>query len=417
MSFDTATSGLQSASADLDVIGNNIANANTTGFKSSSAQFADVYAASVWSAPSTSMGNGVALASVSQQFTQGSLWSTGNVLDLAIGGDGFFRLNDNGTIVYSRAGAFTTDAEGYIVNSSGQHLSGYQADADGNITGQLGDLQIDTSEMQPQATTSIESSVNLDSNSEPPTDPWVAPAFGDPPPDPNTYNHATSMTVYDSLGNAHDLSYYYVKTGANTWDVHTTIDGASVDPAPVPTLTFLPDGTLDPAATTSFDITGWQPLDLNGDPNGAAVQDISVALGESTQFGSPFAVNALTQDGYTTGRLAGIAIDESGIISGTYTNGQSQALGQVALANFASPQGLQPIGGTSWAETFASGPPLVGAPGTANLGAIQSGALEQSNVDLTQELVNLIEAQRNFQANAETIQAVDAITQTMINLR
>jgi len=415
MSFDTATSGMQAASADLEVIGNNVANASTTGFKSSTAEFADVYAASVWSAPATTVGDGVRLASVNQQFTQGSILYTGNVLDLAINGDGFFRLNDNGTIVYSRAGSFTTDAEGYLVNSSGQHLTGYQADANGNITGEMGDLQIDTSEIPPQATTSVDSAVNLDSNSVVPTDPWVGP-----PPDPSTYNDATSTTVYDSLGNAHELTFYYVKTGANTWDVHTTIDGVTVgatDPNPAATLTFLPDGSIDPAGTTQVDITGWVPLDPSGAPNGASAQDFSVSCDDTTQYGSSFAVNALTQDGFTTGRLASVAIDESGTIMGTYTNGQSKPLGQVALANFPSPNGLQPLGDTAWAETYSSGSALVGAPGTASLGAIQSGALEQSNVDLTQELVNLIEAQRNFQANAQTIQTADAITQTIINLR
>lgn len=418
MPFDSATSGLRAASADLKVIGNNVANANTTGFKASRAEFADVYAANVFGASATSAGNGVRLSGISQQFTQGTISFTDNSLDMAINGQGFFRLNDGGSIAYSRAGGFSADVNGYLVNSAQQRLTGYLADGNGNITGQMGDLRIDTSNIQPQATTAVGGALNLDANSVSPTDAWPTTAFGfgDPPPDPGTYNNSTTATVFDSLGNAHELSLYFVKGSANSWDVHALIDGVTVGATPAATLNFLADGTIDPA-TAQIEISGWQPLDPTGVANGASVQDFQMSFSETTQFGSPFGVNALTQDGFSTGRLAGIGIDASGVIFGRYTNGESKALGQVALANFADPQGLQPLGDTSWGETFASGGALLGTPGSASLGLVQSGALEQANVDLTQELVDLIIAQRNFQANAQTIRTADTVTQTIINLR
>lgn len=415
MSFDTAISGLNAATADLDTIGNNVANASTTGYKSSRAQFADVYASTAYSKAATQVGNGVRLSGVQQQFTQGTLSYTDNSLDLAINGSGFYRLNDGGTTVYSRAGAFSTDSQGRLVNGSGQRLTGYLANDNGTISGQLGDLRVNTSNIEPSATTSVEAGLNLNSNDTAPGGIFSAT-------DPSTYNDSTSLTVYDSLGNSHELATYYVKTGANSWDVHALIDGVAVGPAPpagpspAASLSFLSNGSINPAAT-QLDITGWTPLDPSGAANGAAAQNLSVSLADTTQFGSAFSVNSLTQDGYTTGRLSSVDIDSSGVIMGVYTNGQSKAMGQVALANFANPSGLKPVGDTAWAETFDSGNPLLGAPGTASLGAIQSGALEESNVDLTQELVDLILAQRNFQANAQTIQTEDTVTQTIINLR
>ncbi len=417
MPFNIAISGISAATSDLRVIGNNISNAGTIGFKSSRAEFADVYATSVFGTASTATGSGVHLTDVAQQFTQGNVTFTNNNLDLAINGQGFFRMNDGGTVVYTRAGAFRTDRDGYLVNAQQQRLTGFLANGNGQITGQLGDLKLDLSNIEPAATQRVDGALNLDATEVPPTLPWAGPYnFGDPPPDPATYNSATSLTIYDSLGNAHGLSLYFVKTGANTWDVHALVDGVTVGATPAGSLTFNDDGSIDPA-TSLINITGWTPLDTDGNPNGAAVQDFDVSLLETTQFGSPFAVNALSQDGYATGQLASVEIDGSGIIFGRYTNGQSKALGQVALANFPNPGGLQPLGDTAWAETYSSGQPLVGAPGSGRLGVVQSGALEESNVELTQEMVKLITAQRNFQANAQTIRTADAVTQTIINIR
>ena len=418
MPFNIAVSGLNAASADLNVIGNNVANASTTGFKASRAEFADVYATSVFGTAAVATGGGVRVADVAQHFTQGTVTFTNNNLDMAINGEGFFRLNDAGTIVYSRAGAFHADRDGYIINSGEQRLTGYLADGNGTITGQLGDLRIDTSNISPAPTTQVDGALNLDANEVPPSVAWPAApfAFGDPPPDLATYNSSTSLTVYDSLGNAHGMSMYFVKTGANSWDVHVLIDGVTAGATPAGTLQFLDDGSIDPASAI-LNITGWNPLDANGNPSGAAAQDFDISLLSSTQYGSAFGVNALTQDGFTTGRLAGVDVDATGVVFGRYTNGQLKALGQLVLANFANPQGLQPLGDTNWGETFSSGQALLGAPATASLGVVQSGALEESNVELTQELVKMILAQRNYQANAQTIRTADAITQTIINLR
>lgn len=414
--FDTAISGLQAASTDLNVIGNNVANSSSTGFKSSRALFSDMYAGG--SAASNAVGIGVQLASVNQQFTQGGMSITNNSLDMAIDGQGFFGLSDGGSMVYSRAGAFGTDREGYIVNSAGHRLTGYLADTQGTVTSQLGDLRISTGNMQPAATSRVTASMNLDAGSETPAVAWPATAFafGDPAPDPSTYNSSSSLSIYDSLGNPHTLSLYMVNNGGNAWDVHTLVDGVTAGSTPAATLTFGEDGLIDPT-TAELTIAGWQPLDANGAANGARIEDFSASLLDSSQFGSPFAVHALSQDGFTTGQLSRVSVDQSGTVFTQYTNGQSKALGQVALFNFANPDGLQQLGDSSWGETLVSGAALVGAPGAGSLGSVQAGALEQSNVDITAELVHLILAQRNYQANAQTIQAADTVTQTIINLR
>lgn len=425
MAFEIALTGINAASADLDIIGNNISNVATTGFKASRAEFGDVFAANTFTV-TNQIGSGVRLANIGQRMAQGNVEFTDNPLDMAIDGGGFFRLSDEGAILYSRAGAFHTDKDGYIVNFSGMRLTGFSADADGNLTGQLDEMRIDTANIIPAATETIDALVNLDSTDTPPTVPWNDPvnnggafAFGDPPPDPLAYNSSTSLAIFDSLGNPHTMSLYFVKGATvNTWDVHTLVDGVTVGSTPADTLTFLDNGTIDPSAVLSIAIPDWDPLDSGGNPTGAVTpQAMDIGFPDSTQFGSNFAVQALTQDGFTTGRLSGIDVDRTGNMYARYTNGQARNLGQVALANFPNLQGLSSLGDASWAETFASGQPLVGGPGTASLGVIQAGALEESNVDLTAELVNLIIAQRNFQANAKTIETADAVTQTIINLR
>jgi flagellar hook protein FlgE len=416
--FDTAISGLQAASTDLNVVSNNLANASSTGFKSSRALFSDMYAG-LGGSSANAVGIGVQLAAVNQQFTQGAFSITNNSMDMAIDGEGFFGLSDGGAMVYSRAGAFGTDKDGFIVNSAGQRLTGYLADAQGAVTAQLGDLRIDVANMQPAATAQVRASMNLDAGSEVlDPDPWPgAFAFGDPAPDPTTYTSSTSLSIYDSLGNPHTLSLYMVNRGGNTWDVHTLVDGVTVGSTPAMTLEFGEDGLiLDPAAA-QLDIAGWLPLDADGVRNGAAEGSFSLSLLDSTQFGSPFSVHALSQDGYATGQLSRISVDNTGTIYSYFTNGQAKALGQVALYNFANADGLAALGDSAWAETASSGAALVGAPGSGSLGAVMAGSLEQSNVDITAELVHLILAQRNYQANAQTIRAADTVTQTIINLR
>jgi flagellar hook protein FlgE len=421
MAFDTAVSGIKAASADLGVIGNNIANSSTTGFKTSRAEFADVYATSLLGAGGNAIGKGVTLASVTQEFTQGNISFTNNALDLAISGNGFFQLSDEGAALYTRAGNFQVDNGGYIVNNEGHRLQAFQIDNLGNITGQIGDLQLDTSLIDPNPTGEVDMTTNLDSRQAAPLTPFGGPfdAFASPAtaPDPDSYNDTTSTTIYDGLGNPHVLSMYFVKTAnANEWDVHTLVDGVTTSGPD--TLTFQSNGQFDPATLpVEVSIAGWTPLNSAGDPTGASVQSFNVALSNSTQFGTDFAVSTITQDGFTTGQLRGLEIDDTGVAFARYTNGQARALGQVAVAGFTNPNGLQPLGDTNWSETFSSGPATLGEPGTSGLGVLQSGALEDSNVEITEQLVNMIVAQRNFQANAQVIQTEDAVTQTVINLR
>lgn len=419
MSFDIATSGLAAASADLNVIGNNIANSSSTGFKSSRAEFGDVFAANFLGAPSEATGDGVAVTSITQQFDQGNIEFTSDPLDLAINGDGFFVLAGSDGTSYTRAGNFQVNEEGFVVSASGSQLQAFTAD-NGDITGNIGSIQLNSALIEPNPTTSVETNVNLNSSEDSPLAPFAAPfdAFATPPTSPssNSFNSSSSVTVFDSLGNSHTLETFYVKTPVeNEWEAYTLIDGVSTSGPE--TLTFQSNGQFDDAILpVQLDITGWQPLDDNGAPNGAGVQSITVDLTGSTQFGSPFGVNSLSQDGFAAGQLTGINVDDSGVIFAQFTNGQSNALGQVALAGFNSPTGLQPIGNTEWLETFGSGPPTINDPGTGGLGVIQSGALEESNVELTEELVDMILAQRNFQASAQVITTADEITQTIINI-
>jgi flagellar hook protein FlgE len=407
MSFRTALSGLNSASADLGVISNNIANSSSTGFKSSRTEFADIYAASNIGTASNAIGSGVRLASVAQQFAQGNVAFTNNALDLAINGQGFFRLSDNGTIVYSRAGAFSVDRSGYIVNGANQRLTAFQADTLGNITGAIGDLKLTTSDIAPKTTTTVNVGLNLNAAAAIPT-----AAFS--PSDATSYNNSTSLTIYDSLGTSHLATMYYRKTAANTWATYLYVDGTLVDGPD--TLGFSTSGALATINTVAVPPTTITSPSFTPSGGGAAMT-LTLDYAASTQFGSNFSVNSLTQNGYTTGRLSGVDIDTSGVVFARYTNGQSRALGQVALANFSNPQGLRQLGNTAWAESFESGAALIGAPGSASLGVLQSGALEGSNVDLTEQLVNMITAQRNFQANAQVISALDTVTQAIINIR
>jgi len=633
MAFNTGLSGLRAASVDLDVTGNNIANASTVGFKGSKAQFGDLYASGFLGAGNGTVGDGVRVQDVKQSFSQGNVSFTDSGLDMAISGEGFFILNNGGETRYSRAGQFGIDKEGFVTNNQNMRVQGFTADGDGNLSGIRGDLQVSTDNLAPRRTTSLSSDLNLDSrepvletrvrdigplaftdvsgetfnvqytdgtpdysvdltaattareaaatlNNAPglsasatttattalddgyitsagasnfafslsvngaplaldtsnitslqdlvdsinnssetsisasavddgsgtnvlriihnqgdtltyrydddgelstssdadvtvqgdinaTADRVVAgivdPADGDfetafntspiritnefNPQDQRTYNHATSTTIYDSLGNSHELTQFYVKEpspgagiGTSEWSVYVEIDGelvAGTDTTPF-TARFDQNGNLqsingDPAG--EFVVDDWVPKDSNGQPNGAdgppaagtavvtpipeppASSAFVVNLSGTTQYGAAFGVNDQQQNGYTTGRLSGLDVSGTGVIFARYTNGQSQSLGQVALASFNNTNGLSPVGDTSWVETFDSGQPIFGAPDTGTLGSIQASSVEESNVDLSAELVNLIIAQRNYQANAKTIETSDAVTQTIINLR
>lgn len=630
MAFNTALSGLRAASVDLDVTGNNIANASTVGFKSSRVQFGDLYTNGFLTSGTNPVGDGVWVQDVQQEFAQGNISFTDNGLDLAISGDGFFILSNNGEVLYSRAGQFSVDKDGYVVNSESMTVQGYIADDEGNLSGVIGDLQIQTDNLAPRRTTLLESALNLDSResvleqrvrdigplsvtdiqgegfsfqysdgtadypvsidatataaeaaaaiaaapgvsasamttatvsgltdadiqaaqaagslvfslsidgatlpldlsgvssledladainsssetaisasvvdnggtselriihsrgeplsynfsangatgsatvqgeisvtaerevsavvSASATDTDFESAFASStvritnafnPLDQGTYNHATSTTIYDSLGNPHELTQFFVKepspgngVGQSQWSIYLQIDGEYVGGTDVQPYTALFDQngelvSVNGDVSGEIIVTDWTPKDANGDPNGAdgppadptsVVSPIPepltssafvIDLTRTTQYGTSFSVNDQSQDGYTTGRLSGLDVSDEGIIFARYTNGQSKALGQVALATFSNAEGLTPVGDTSWVETFESGQPIIGAPSTGTLGSIRASSVEESNVDLSAELVNLIIAQRNYQANAKTIETADAVTQTIINL-
>lgn len=655
MPFNAALSGLKASSSQLKVVGNNISNAGTIGFRRSRTLFSDVYAASALGTSSNAIGAGTKLGAVRQEFTQGAINAADSNLDLAINGNGFFRMDDGGSTIYTRAGAFRLDKDGFITNSNLQKLTGFQADSSGNITGALGTLKIENSNLAPQKSATVTAKLNLDASAKPPTTVFTTGFTPANPPSATSYNNSTSTTVYDSLGNSHNLTSYFVKDPAErTWRVYLGMDGTDITPtaAAVPggatpasyasgslarpfTVVFNSSGALvanntaappqyygslpvdtaavaatnsgtlaavnigdvtlngipiDPplstmdtvsttdalssskaiaasinaktaehgvtatANATTFDmgdvsgtggaatltageltINGTQIVAAAGDVenaaefaaainvfqaqtgvvatnpagdqiiltaadgrniqlvtngvgggvstanfnmNGAAAldrvqkgtislntsnnlgitvggaapgdiglttgplrgiiqtnsdvisvsnwdpatgaespQSIALNLTGTTNFSAPFSITTLTQDGYGVGRLTSVDVDQEGLITARYGNGQSQSLGQVAIATFNSPEGLQPQGDSTWTETSRSGTALVGAPGTSNAGLITSGSLEDSNVSLTDELVELIVAQRNFQANAQTIKTADAVTQTVINIR
>ena len=526
MSFQQGLSGLNAASKSLDTIGNNVANANTVGFKNGQTIFADVYASALTGAGGTQIGIGVKVAQVAQQFTQGNITTSNNPLDVAINGGGFFRLSDNGVITYSRNGQFQLDKDGYIVSANGSRLTGYAATTGGVLsTGAPSEININTSDLTPVVTTEVNATLNLDSTQAVPT------TAGFNKDDSTSFNNSTAVTIYDTLGNSHVLQTFFVKTGANSWDVYSVVDGAALDPvAATPatttggTVTGGAPTTFTPIAANTFSINGVNigfiaagtdavtqgtnvaaainaaaitgvtaaadgvtgavtitdtggstVIGMNGTAPTAAIADthlatllaqtgftsaqvgtqaasttvtgslsfntagaltttaplnlaipvstgatspmtVEVDFAGTTQFGSNFSVNALTQNGYTSGSLSGFSIGTDGVIVGRYTNGQSATLGQVVLASFTNPNGLQPLGNNTWAETSQSGQPLVNTPGAGSAGVLQSSAVEDSNVDLTAELVNMITAQRYYQANAQTIKTQDEIMQTLVNL-
>lgn len=426
MGFQQGLSGLNVSSKNLDVIGNNIANASTVGFKSSQAQFADVFAASLSGAGGSPVGLGAKVQAVAQQFTQGNITSTSNPLDVAINGGGFFIVSPPGTSTpfYSRNGQFSLDSNDYIVTSEGYRLQGYPVDSAGTVlTGAApGDIQVSKAKIAPQATgtsalaTGLKGGINL--NSE---DPVISSTFDYT--DTSTYNRSTAATVYDSLGNAHTYTMYFQKSAVNTWKVFATVtnpSGATTAFTDLSgggvtaqqTLTFNATGVLTSASATQA-ITAAQL----GYPAGVNAMSFAVDFSGSTQYGSAFSVNSLVQDGYAAGELAKFTVGTDGVILGSYTNGITRNLGGIALANFANPQGLQPVGNNRWASTTSSGVPLVNSPGTGSNGLLQSSAVEDSNVDLTAELVGMITAQRVYQANAQTIKTQDQVLQTLVNLR
>jgi flagellar hook protein FlgE len=403
--FSIALSGLTSASSDLDVTANNVANADTTGFKQSRAEFADVFAAGAVNLNTSAIGEGVRLATTAQQFTQGNISTSGSNLDLAISGDGFFTLNDpsNG-IVYTRNGQFSEDKNGDVVTATGQALQVYPPTSTGGFnTGALTNLNLQTAQSSPLATTAGTVILNLPAGSTPPTGGAFDPA------NPATYNQSTSTTVFDSLGNSFPATFFFTQTAtAGVWNVNMTVN--NVLNTTTNQLTFSNTGAVTPPASGALNFPGFTPTD------GAGAMDMTFNFAQTTQFGGGFGVTSIIQNGFTTGQLSTVSIDPTGVVSAVYTNGRSTQLGQLALSNFPDPQGLKQLGNTNWAETFSSGTHISGTAGSSGFGSIQSGALEASNVDLTTELVNMITAQRAFQANAQVITTANQLSQTVINI-
>lgn len=447
MGFQQALSGLNVSSKALDVVSNNVANASTVGFKTASAHFADLFAVSLSGLGSPQIGMGASVAAVQQEFNQGNVTTTNNPLDIAINGSGFFRMTQNGSVSYSRNGQFHLDKSGYIVNDQGMNLTGYAADPTGLIIPSTpSPLQISAADIAPVATGSgtgsfqgVKANLNLDSGSKLTTAPWVdGNATGSWSPNANTYNFTTGLSVYDTLGNPHKLTMYFAKDNlpptvppTTTWSVYANVDGttnqhmldASGNPiaGPIGSLVFDAYGKLDTTLSTNplpvnIDLPGVM-ADL-GQPSGAiSPLAFNIDFSSTTQFASTSGTNSLDQDGYAPGRLTGLAASPDGIVVARYSNGQTRAQGQVVLSNFANPNGLQSQGNNQWIETAASGVPVVGAPNTSNLGVLQSSAVEESNVDLTGELVKMITFQRNYQASAQSIKTEDQLMQTLVNLR
>src|ERR1700722_14850258 len=404
MSFGIALTGIDAAQADLDVVSNNIANADTTGFKQSVAEFSDLYASAQNGVAADAISNGVQVASVAQDFSQGSLQTTGNNLNLAISGTGFFTVSSGGALSYTRSGDFSTNSEGYVVNPQGQVLQVYAPTANGGFnTSTTTGLQIATGDSAPVAPQNVDLTLDLPANAAVPVD----AAFN--PTDPNSYNNSTTATVYDSLGAAHAATVYFAKTAtANQWNAYLTVDGQAVGAAQP--LTFSPSGAMTTPANGDISFGPYTPT------TGAGPLAMNFNFSKTTQYGDAFAVSSIQQDGFTTGTLSGVNIDTSGIVEAQYTNGQSVQLGQVALAKFANAEGLAQLGNSDWEQTAASGQALYGQAGTAGPGAGESGSVEESNVDVTAQLVNMIQAQRAFQANAQMISTQNQITQTIIQI-
>ncbi|MFP4137038.1 MAG: flagellar hook protein FlgE [Halomonas sp.] len=398
MGFSQALSGLNAASSSLDVQGNNISNSQTVGFKSSSAQFADVFA-------NSKVGLGTRMSTVLQDFGEGNLESTGRELDLGISGEGFFRFSQNDQVVYSRNGQLSMTSEGYLQNAQGARLMGFMSNADGEVQagGQPEVLQVGTEEMDASATTEVSATVNLDSREVAGQGTSTADVGGTVV----DYHFSSNFTVYDSLGNPQNATIYYEKTADNTWRSRVAVEGelTTTDED----ITFDSNGQLD--SPDSLSVTGFDPQ------TGAEDLEFEIDIAGSTQFGNSSRTTDLAQNGYTSGAFVGIDIEDDGTVVRNYSNEQSRPAGQIAMASFRNPEGLSPEGDNAWSATQASGQELVGAPGSGLLGSIESGAIETSNVDMARELVDMIVTQRSYQANSQTIKTQDEVLQTAINLR
>lgn len=403
MAFSQAVSGLNAAAANLDAIGNNISNSATYGFKGATVSFADVFAGS-------GAGLGVKVAGISQNFKDGSITTTNRPTDVAISGGGFFRIEDqNGGVFYSRNGEFGKDKNGFLTNMQGMRVTGYPVITDpatGKNVVQKGatpaPIVIPTDMMNASETSTLDMTVNLNSDEDKPT-------IGFDVTKADSYNFSTNVTTYDSLGNEHNLNLFFVKTDDNKWDVHVkdTTTGAAAQR--LGEIEYEKNGVLKKAALADFTTASYK-----GSEAGTIKLDLA---GSTQQKVAESSVSKLAQNGYQAGEFTNFRIEQDGSIMATYSNQQSQVVGQIALANFANAGGLSSQGDNMWSETNGSGSPIVGVAGSGVFGKLTNNALEASNVDMSQELVNMIVAQRNYQSNAQTIKTQDQILQTLVSLR
>lgn len=417
MSFNISLSGLNAAQKDLDVTGNNIANSSTVGFKQSRAEFADVFSNSVFANTKTQVGSGVNTSAVTQQFAQGSLQSTSNSLDLAIKGDGFFVLSPSESSLertYTRAGAMQVNSEGFVTNANGDYLQVYQVNADGTAKAvsleSTTALQIPEVAGEPTPTSTVTAALNLPASAS--SIDRTVTSFD--PTNSSTYTNSTSAVIYDSLGQSHTMTQYYTKTAQSTWEVQLYMDGSSINPASgATTLDFDSTGKLTSTSPTSITSSAFSML-----ANGADVtQDVTLSFSPVTQYSSSFQVSNMAQDGSTVGQLTNVSIGADGVVAATYSNGSTTKLGMVALAKFSNPQGLTQIGDTSWKASQESGNATPGTPNSGTFGSINSSSLESSNTDLSSELVDLIAAQRNYQANSRALEVNSSLQDTILQIR
>ncbi|HYA88514.1 MAG TPA: flagellar hook protein FlgE [Nitrospirota bacterium] len=427
----TAVSGMDATNTELSVIGNNIANMNTIGFKASTVSFDDVLSQSIANGSGASqIGQGVAISSVSPDFSEGSFESTSNSLDLAINGNGMFMVNKDGADYYTRDGQFSLGSNGNIVDSNGNALQGYLANAAGDITGTIGNLQLTTGQSPANATTVVNLGINLNSMTTGAADNFTLDGNGPHEPnDPANYDFSNTTTIYDAQGSAHNVTEYFVKTGNNTWNVHyvyadpavsgqllqagQTSGGAGADPtgaATVQQLTFNADGSLNTVASVATPVT----FNFGG---GAAAQTLNFNYGTSTQYAGSNSIANVTQDGYASGSLMSESISNTGVISEVFSNGETRAVGQVALAGFSAPSELTELGGNLYEQSVGSGAPVIGTAGSSGLGNLDSSSLEESNTDLDQEMVQMITAQNGYDANSKIIQTADDMLQALMNIK
>jgi len=429
-SLFAGVSGLNAFGTGLSVVSNNIANLNTVGFKDSSVSFSDIIGQNLGGATGASqVGRGVFVNQVRTLFSQGSFETTGNALDMAIDGEGFFVLkNTSGAEFYSRAGIFNVNQDGLVENPDGLLLQGFQADAAGNLTGQVGNINLASTTFPPLPSSRVDMVANIDSRS-------LIPAAFDVNNSSSTSNFSTTITVYDSLGNEHLVSVYFRKSSepvtGNTWEYFAVVDqsdstSGNREIQAQGTLSFGTNGALRTESAVTYPLTSGG-FDFSGGPaqgqvilfdfGSSIVTDTGTGLDGLTQFGSNSAIFNQTQDGFTSGALQRTSISKEGIVSGLFTNGKSRALSQLILSRFNNQQGLTNAGNNLFAVSSDSGQPLKGVANSAGVGRVISSALEGSNVDLAEQFVKMISYQRGFQANSRVITSSDEILQELVNLK